>query len=108
MNIRVIESTTIPSSISEDGIFVVLGTKISKHFVSIYAVKNGVWKWRYSGSLKPRIGDDFVQTEEQTLYTFTKKEAFVNCLTKIYPEDFEFFLWHEEVWSGEYHREEGL
>lgn len=107
MNVKIIESITIPSSVSEDGIFVVLPSKTSKHFISIYGVKNGMWKWRYSGRESIRVGQDFLQKEDKTLYTFTKKESFVNCLSKIYPEDFEFFLWHDEIWRGEYHKWEG-
>jgi hypothetical protein len=103
---QIIECTTVPSFTSEDGIFVILPTKISKHFVSIYGVQNGRWKWRYSGALRTRVGDDFVQKEDQTLYLLSTKENFISCLSKIYPEDFEFFLWHDEVWRGEYHRGE--
>lgn len=107
MSFKVIECATVPSFTSEDGIFVVLPAKISKHFVSIYGVQNGRWKWRYSGVLRTRVGDDFVQKEDQTVYLLSTKESFISCLSKIYPEDFEFFLWHDEVWKGEYHRGEG-
>ena len=103
---KIIESPRIPSFTSEEGIYVVLPMRDKTWLDSIVRIKNGMIAWKFSPQ-ENKSDSYFVQKPNQELYFFSKKEIFFQCLMKIYPEDFEFFLWHDEVHNGQYHPSDG-
>lgn len=102
---KIIESSRIPSFYSEDGIYVVLPMKDPSYMDCAISIHNGMIAWRYVPSEMTRAGSNFVQMLDQTLYMFDSKEKFLRCLMKVYPKDFEFFLWHPEAFEGNFYGE---
>lgn len=101
---KIIESPRIPSFNSEEGIYVVLPMKDPTYLDCVVSIRNGMAAWRYIPSEMNRKGSNFVQCLDQTLYMFNSKEKFLRCLIKIYPEDFEFLLWHPEAHDSKYYK----
>jgi len=101
---KIIESPRIPSFHSEEGIYVVLPMKDPTFLDCVVSIRNGMIAWRYIPNEINRSGSNFVQMPDQTLYMFNSKEKFLRCLMKVYPEDFEFFLWHPEANDSKYYK----
>jgi len=101
---KIIESSRIPSFYSEEGIYVVLPMKDPSYMDCAVSIHNEMIAWRYVTSEMTRSGSNFVQMSDQTLYMFDSKEKFLRCLMKVYPKDFEFFLWHPEAHDSKYYK----
>ena len=97
MNVKIIESITVSFCISEEGIYVVLPMLDPTYLDSVVRIRNEMKAWQYNPHEMRRFGSNFVKCLDQTLYMLESKETFLRCLMKVYPEDYEFFLWHPEV-----------
>jgi hypothetical protein len=101
---KIIESSRTPSFHSEEGIYVILPMKDETYLDCVVSIRNSMIAWRYIPSEMTRSKSNFVQMSDQTLYMLNSKEEFLRCLMKVYPEDFEFFLWHPEAHDSKYNR----
>lgn len=97
MGMKIIESPRIPSFNSEEGIYVVLPMLDPTYLDSVVRIRNEMKAWQYNPHEMRSFGSNFVKCLDQTLYMLESKETFLRCLMKVYPEDYEFFLWHPEV-----------
>jgi hypothetical protein len=100
----------------EDGIHVVLPMLDETYLDSIFRLLDGVILWRFEPHDTYGIGDNFIRALEHSADgtpndwgeypawgLHPAKEGFLSMLEKHYPEDLEFFIWHPEVFNGEYH-----
>ncbi len=94
----------------EDGIHVVLPMLDETYPDSIFRLLDGVILWRFEPHDTYGIGDNFIRVLEHSADgtpndwgEYPTKDEFLSMLEKHYPEDLEFFIWHPEVFNGEYH-----
>jgi hypothetical protein len=98
----------------EDGIHVVLpmlDPMLDETYLdSIFRLLDGVILWRFEPHDTYGVSDNFIRVVEHSADgtpndwgEYPTKDEFLSMLEKHYPEDLEFFIWHPEVFNGEYH-----
>jgi len=85
----------------EDAFYVILPMKDETYLDSIIRIsgKNLYWKFEPNGW----DGNHYIKLPNLE-HTYPANNKFLKCLSEIYPNDLEFFLWHPEVFEGKYYR----
>jgi hypothetical protein len=72
------------------------------HIISINSDDTVIWKIQYHRERHSYKHYIISPSAKRTLYI--NMEEFLSDLKKIYPEDYEFFLWHPEAINGEWNQ----
>jgi hypothetical protein len=92
----------------ENGIHVILPMVDPTHLDSIYRFLEGdlIWKIEpnglYGNNYMKRLsyaGDGVLRFD----HLYPENDVFLSRLEEHHPQDLEFFIWHPEVFKGEYH-----
>lgn len=94
----------------EDAIYIILPMFDKTYLDSVIRLLDGVILWRFEAKETYGISDNFIRVVERSADgtrndrgIYPTKEEFFSKLEEYYPEDLEFFIWHPEVFNGEYH-----
>lgn len=99
------------SSIGEEDAIHIIRPMLDRTYLdSIIRLLDGVVLWRFSPHDTYGISDNFIRAVEYTADgtsnewgSYPTRDKFLSILEEYYPEDLEFFIWHPEVFNGEYH-----
>lgn len=98
------------SNDEENAIYVILPMLDETYLEAIIRLLDGVILWRFEVKEPYGIYDNFIRAVEHSVDGTTNewgsyhaRDNFLSTLEKYYPEDLEFFIWHPEVFNGEYH-----
>lgn len=92
----------------ENGIHVILPMADPTHLDSIYKFFEGdlIWKLEpnnsYGNNYMKRLSDAGDGTPMFD-HLYPENDEFLSRLEEHHPQDLEFFIWHPEVFKGEYH-----
>jgi len=110
---KVIKTQDSVSSIGkEDAIHIILlMPMLDRTYIdSIIRLLDEVVLWRFAPHDTYGISDNFIRAVEHSADGATDlwgiyptRDNFLSMLEKYYPEDLDFFIWHPEVFNGEYH-----
>jgi len=108
---KVIKTQASASSIGEeDAIYIILPMLDRTYLDSIIRLLDGGVVWRFAPHDTYEINHNFIRAVDHSADgtpndwgIYLTKEGFLSRLEKYYPEDLEFFIWHPEIFNGEYH-----
>ena len=108
---KVIKTQDSTSSIGEeDAIHIILPMSDRTYLDSIIRLLDGVVLWRFAPHDSDGISHNFIRAVEHSADgtindwgSYPTRDNFLSILEEYYPEDLEFFIWHPEVFNGEYH-----
>lgn len=109
---KVIKTQDSTSSIGEeeDAIHIILPMSDRTYLDSIIRLLDGVVLWRFAPHDTYGISHNFIRAVEHSADgtinnwgSYPTRDNFLSILEEYYPEDLEFFIWHPEVFNGEYH-----
>ena len=91
----------------ENGIHVILPMADPTHLDSVYRFLEGdlIWKLEPNGSYGNnymKIGNG-IPSIPSFDHLYPENDVFLSRLEEHHPQDLEFFIWHPEVFKGEYH-----
>lgn len=94
----------------EDAIHIILPMLDKTYLDSIFRLLDGVILWRFEPHDTYGNADNFIRAVEHSADGIINdwgscptRDNFLSILEEHHPEDLEFFIWHPEVFNGEYH-----